>query len=378
MTAVQTLVRRTPVVEIKGRRAPTRTAAREAADRLFKKRATELFEVEAPAKRAPVILLDNSKAPVVAELTEHQKAFRLAREGKFEEAARIAARLINAGQGDGFLVYGNSADYQKAVAWHATRIADDQPHANVHVLSPERAQVLLLNNSGNRRVKSANLAKIMRDIASGRFQVNGESIIVCDDGSVNDGQHRCFGVVVTGIPIETVVAYGVSKASMKTVDIGDKRQAKDRLAVAGVSDYIRMSAIASFAFEIYNGRPSTPSEADEYFHQNREMIEKAGSLTFSNMRGVGPAAAGTAAMHLLRMGYDADSIKAFFSKIRSGEMLAKNDPRMTLHRAIFVDKYKLKLSRDNWLRALVYHFIALQEGRKPTEVQFSKPLPEIA
>lgn len=372
-------------------RRKTTCAHREAADRLFGKPTNA---------NAPRILEDVSKvraderidrivagkpaatavALVMKDETEHEKVFRLVGDRKFEEAAKVAARLINAGNAEGFFIYGSLATYRRAEQWFEDSVKTTRRTAAsmIQNVTPELAQVLLLKNDGNRKVKAANLARLMRDIIDDRWHLNGESMIVAKDGSVNDGQHRNFAVLLTGRTVKTVMSFGLSRDSMKTVDIGEKRQAKDRLGIAGVSDYIRMSAIASMAFETYNGRAATPPEADDYFHEHRSLIERAGSLTSTNMKGVGPAAAGVAAMHLIRMGFDDADIRAFFAKIRSGEMLSKNDPRMTLHRAIFVDRYKLKLSRDNWFRAIVNHFLALKEGRKPTEVQFAKSVPGLA
>lgn len=311
--------------------------------------------------------------------TPHQKVFRLIGERRFEEAAKQAARLINAGDVEGFFIYGTTPAYRRADAWfHDTvGLAKRSALTEIHNITPELAQVLLRNNDGNRRVNPTNLAQIMRDIASDRWEMNGESIIVSKDGRVNDGQHRNFGILLTGKPIKVVMAFGMSRDSMRTVDIGVKRVAADRLAVAGVHDYTRMSAIAAMAFETYEGRVATPAEADDYFHANRALIEQAAGLSGSSMKGVGPSAAGVAAMHLLRMGHKPADIKTFFSSVRSGEEMKARDPRMRLHRAIFNEKYKLKLSRDNWLRAFVHHFIAWKNGEQMAAVVFDADLPEV-
>lgn len=376
MQAVQSRGRDIPVVT--RRRAFNPRAAAEA---LFAKGDNPRSET----KREPRILDDITRTPLpinagaIDAETEHQKTFRLAKEGKFEDAARTAARLVNGGDVSGFFVFGGNAAYRKCEDAFNRAVLDAQsdPASGVFDLSPNLAQIMLSRNDGNRRVKAGNLNRLMRDISAGRFVLNGETIIVSANGEVNDGQHRCLAVLLTGRTVKTVMTFGVSRESMRTVDIGEKRQAKDRLGIAGISDYVRLSAIASLAFSVYNGRAATPPEADDYFRANREIIERGASATTTNMKGVGPAAAGVAAMHLLRMGFAEADIRDFFAKVRSGEMLSKNDPRMTLHRAIFVDKYKQKLHREDWLRAFVHHFIALKGGRKPTELQYTKPLPEV-
>lgn len=383
------------IMSARGREIPVVTKrrysdARQAAEALFKRRqpsariledvSKESIEAAVEAQVMPVA----PHAPMVASTsvsvveTEHEKVFRLVGEAKFEEASRLAAKLINSGNGADFLIYGHSAGYRREKLWFDDMVKTSKRSAAsiVHNVTPELAQILIVNNDGNRRVNAANLCTIMRDIASDRWQLNGASLGLAKDGRNNDGQHRAYGVLLTGRSIKSAMVFGLSRESMTTVDIGRKRTGADRLGIAGVGDYIKKAAIAGMAFEIYNGRAATAAEAQDYFHENQELIERAAGLTGSNMRGVGPSAVGCAAQHLLRLGYDADEIRKFFVSVRSGEMLSRNDPRMTLHRAIFVGDYKLKLSRDNWFRAIVHHFIAMKEGRRPTEVQFSKPVPE--
>lgn len=383
------------IVMARGREIPVTTRKRcspewKAADALFEKS-------EAPARTAPRILEDVSKerieaavsalvTPVAASTalstiveTEHQKVFRLVGEQRFEEAAKLAAKMINAGNVADFLVYGHTAAYRKTNLWFEDMVktAKRSVATIVHSVTPELAQILIENNDGNRRVNAANLATIMRDIACDRWQLNGSSIAVAKDGRNNDGQHRGFGVLLTGAAIKSVMTFGLLRESMTTVDIGRKRTGADRLGISGVGDYIRKAAISAMAFEIYNGRAASAAEADDYYHQNAELIDRSVRAIGTNMKGVGPSAAGVAALHLMRLGHDVEDIRKFFTDVRNGEGNGKNDPRRTLYRAIFDSRDKLKLSRDNWMRAFVNHFIALKDGRKPTEVQFSKPVPEV-
>lgn len=361
------------IVETRRRRTTLKfSSPRQAAEAIFKPKPASDTAASAatPAK---------AKASIGAGgETDHEKVFRLVSERQFEDAARIAARLINGGGIEGFFVLGGTPLFRQAEFFHAGLVGRVDEDAMLADITPEIAQVLLSNNDRNRRVDARNLSNIMRDIVDGRWQANGESLIVADDGRVNDGQHRFIAVLLTGHPIRTILSFGVSAESMRTVNTGKKRQSKDRLAIAGIGDYVRLSSISTLAFETYEGRSPTPAETEEYFYANQSLLERASSAAGGNMKGVGPSAAGVAAMHLMRMGFMDADIRAFFAKVRSGEMLAKNDPQMSLHRAIFVDKYKIKLSRDNWVRAFVNHFIALQDGRKPVEVQFQKDLPKVA
>lgn len=120
------------------------------------------------------------------------------------------------------------------------------------ILSPSRAQALLDANPGNRTISEALVDTIAADILAGRWAFNGESIIVSDTGEMNDGQHRCCGVVRAGKAIETLLVAGVPRKARTTVDTGKARGVQDFLAMNGIGDPNHTAAIAAilFAFSI--------------------------------------------------------------------------------------------------------------------------------
>lgn len=296
---------------------------------------------------------------------EHDKVYDLVAAGLYEQAAKLAAKLINGDNDLVFFAHGATEEFGLVDKWFRRQVRESQRQKSSAFceLTPELAQVLLLNNKGNRRVNSANLGAIMRDMASGRWAANGETIIVSKDGLLNDGQHRCFAALITGVSIETAVAFGVERDSIATVDIGRKRTGADRLGIGGVPNYVPMSAISNLIIEMKTGRSATPAETDAFFFENRELIETAHSAAGTNMKGVGPSAAGAAAAYLINLGHKKADVSAFFAAVRSGEMMPKRDPRMILHKSIFDGRFKIKLSRDNWVRAFVVHFIAHKNGK---------------
>lgn len=317
-------------------------------------------------------------AAIPRDETPHEKVFRLVGERKFEEAARLAARLINADDDDGFFIYGQNPEYRRAESWFNDTVSNTKRSASatIHNVTPELAQVLLLNNDGNRRVKAGNLARIMRDISTNAWELNGESMVISRDGRVNDGQHRNFSVLLTGQAIKTVLSFGMSRDSMRTIDIGEKRQAKDRLGISGVSDAVKLAAVTAFAFQTYEGRAPTPSEADDYFHAERTLIEKAVTAAGSPLRGVGPSVGAVAAMHLLSIGADEEDIKTYFKGLRTGNNLSARSPIKKLHDGIFKAGAQEKLTREGWLRALVHHFVVWRRGRTLSSVVSNQPLPK--
>lgn len=316
-----------------------------------------------------------SKSPAVMD-GDHAKVSGLVADGRYEDAAKLAARLINSGQSDGFFVYGGTDEFSLVSDWFNTMVDDAKTEkvSEFCELTPELAQIILLHNTGNRRVHASNLAVIMRDMASGRWTSNGETIIVSKDGTLNDGQHRSFAALLTGSCVETAFAFGVDRSTMATVDIGRKRTGADRLGIGGVPNQVPMSAISNLVIEMMTGRAATPAETDEFFFKHKELIESSHAAAGSSMKGVGPSASGAASAYLISQGFKQEDVAAFFASVKSGEMMPKRDPRMVLHKAIFDSRFKIKLSRDNWVRAFVVHFIAHREGKTLSAVVWDTDL----
>jgi len=99
-------------------------------------------------------------------------------------------------------------------------------------VTPEIAQILLYGNEKNRHIVGSHVARLSADIVGGRWDLNGESIKVARDGRLADGQHRCLAVIETGIPIRTIVTFGVDYGSRVTTD---------QVRVKTVGDYLSMS-----------------------------------------------------------------------------------------------------------------------------------------
>lgn len=92
-------------------------------------------------------------------------------------------------------------------------------------LTPELAELLLSKNPNNRPFNPDTpfFLGLCRDIQEGKWQHNGETIIVSDTGELNDGGHRCNAVVATGVPIVTEMVFGPPRETRSSVDTGIKK-----------------------------------------------------------------------------------------------------------------------------------------------------------
>lgn len=135
------------------------------------------------------------------------------------------------------LTKARAEERERMVEWLEQRIAASKkkPSAEVVTLTPVLAQLLLEegHNPVNRPFSQRNSADIGADIANGRFEFNGESIVISNTGILLDGQHRCAQVVATGRSIETVMVFGPKEAARFTIDIGKSKTVSNFLAMKG-------------------------------------------------------------------------------------------------------------------------------------------------
>ena len=118
-------------------------------------------------------------------------------------------------------------------------------------ITPDIARRLLEENDSNRPVKQRLVDRIEHDIRSDQWALNGEAIIISDDGRLNDGQHRLLAIVAAGRTVRSFVTFGVPRDSRLTVDLGDQRTTTNLLSILSISNPGPAAIVAKnvFAFE---------------------------------------------------------------------------------------------------------------------------------
>lgn len=129
----------------------------------------------------------------------------------------------------------------------ASLLEQGKPGVAVLHITPEVARSILEKNEENRKVSPTKAAQFASDMTEGRWAFNGESIVIADDGSLNDGQHRLVAVVTSGVAIDSVVAYGVPRETRFTVDQGLSRSAAAVYAMKGGAHSNEATKVARLA-----------------------------------------------------------------------------------------------------------------------------------
>lgn len=110
-------------------------------------------------------------------------------------------------------------------------------------LTPAVAKAFLERNPGNRTVSAKTVQKYTSDILAGLWVLNGEPIIIADNGEINDGQHRCLAVVQANRPIKTLIVENVPRAARFTTDMGRARTPGDIFTMNGFHDAKNLACV---------------------------------------------------------------------------------------------------------------------------------------
>jgi hypothetical protein len=135
-------------------------------------------------------------------------------------------------------------------------------------VTPEIATWLLQFNTDNRNLKPTVVNKLTGAMGRGEWKFNGEPISFRKNGKMANGQHRCYGIIKSGIACLCLILTGLDDDAFSTIDRGAKRTVSDvsdinKFTVGTlcffhneVLNHSRMSAIPTVEqlVELYQGK----------------------------------------------------------------------------------------------------------------------------
>lgn len=137
------------------------------------------------------------------------------------------------------------------------------------MLTPALASLLLASNENNRPVKATaagtrSVAAYAAMMLRGEWKLNGSTLVVADDGQLNDGQHRCHACIEAGVAVPVQIAFGVERETRTTLDQGIARSPGNILAMVGQTDSNVLATYLQFRTVAADGgwfsRRLTPDE----------------------------------------------------------------------------------------------------------------------
>lgn len=201
-------------------------------------------------------------------------------------------------------------------------------------LTPDLAAALLERNPQNRRLSETMVEQFARDIKSGNWAMNGESIVVSADGLLNDGQHRCAAVVMAKKAVSTILVVGAERETRVTLDQGKNRLISDYLAMEGHVGAPILASAAYIAWQVEkfgfttrskDFRP-TKGELMSYIDHNGGLIKSVSRIPQYGVKKLGgrPVLA-FCHWHLSKWATPADA-EAFIESLINGSNLQRGNP----------------------------------------------------
>lgn len=223
------------------------------------------------------------------------------------------------------------------------------------MVTPEMAEYFLQINDGNRPVSAGTVEKYAKDMASGRWPLNGEAIVISDEGTLNTGQHRALACIKAGVPFPSLVVVGVKKDARHTDGQGLAKQASHRLYMLGYKDNDLLSKSASILMALHSGKINfsvrshslwqageNPSQLEvvQYAQDRQQDILRANSL-YHNARFLDRRRIVALSVYLHDKGASWERISEFLDKLLLGANLSTDCPIFNVRRRLLNDTEKV-------------------------------------
>lgn len=136
----------------------------------------------------------------------------------------------------------------------ARRIAPDGLKVALVLVNSTLATEWLERNESNRPLRRDRIERYARDMAAGRWTVNGDAICIASDGTLQNGQHRLHAIIRSGVNVLMPVMFNVDPSARVNMDSGAPRSASDALHLLGEPQAKTVAAIARLVILVCDGR----------------------------------------------------------------------------------------------------------------------------
>jgi hypothetical protein len=212
------------------------------------------------------------------------------------------------------------------------------------VITPADAREMLERNVHNRPLTKSALVRLQRAIGQDEWQLNGATIVLDDEGTVLDGQHRLIACVNADKPIVSLIAQGLPVESQATMDTGGagSRNLAQFLAMPPDPEKsaTQLAAALGVIHRVRNGGMKRQSTTYPSIIEATEILAAE-----PNIRGSLPVgkranhalkipAGLAAALHYLFSEVDGEAADDYFSILMSGAGLEETDPLFVLRKKL--------------------------------------------
>lgn len=259
-------------------------------------------------------------------------------------------------------------------------------YTEVTEVTPEMATILLEHNPHNRALADAVVNMISKDIVAGRFILNGETIVIADDGNIIDGQFRLNAVIKADEPVVSVMVFGLPYDVRMTADQGRARSVADYLRMAGHDHHKEQGAAATLLMgyqdagsfrQLGSTRRLSKTSTFEFVKANPELLWAAGL-----MKGYSPGSCFVpksvlVAVTAVLSKIDKDEAEVFIRRFITQVGLAANEPIYVLHKGLQARRNnKIHVRTWDMGELLIRAWNAQRKGNTPGHFQVTGKTPK--
>lgn len=127
-------------------------------------------------------------------------------------------------------------------------------------------------NNENRPFSEINIKALTKEMESGKWYFNGESMSFNNKGNLSDGQHRMKAVIRSGMTFPFIVVCGINRNAFPTINNGRIRTGSDVLGIGGVPSTTHASSITKFIYGFKNEKYSANRNSNRTL-SNTEVLD---------------------------------------------------------------------------------------------------------
>jgi hypothetical protein len=143
------------------------------------------------------------------------------------------------------------------------------------LMTPKLAKIILDDhNVDNRPVSKTNTQKLIKEMESGNWMFNGDTITFDYNGRQKNGQHRLIACLQSGFSFPVIVVSGVTPESFMSMDNGRKRNGGDILGIEGVKNSAMVASTIKTIFAFKNNRYGVNVSTQVGALSNTEVLER--------------------------------------------------------------------------------------------------------
>jgi hypothetical protein len=241
-------------------------------------------------------------------------------------------------------------------------------HARVEMITPEMAEQMLSGKAANRHVSASVIHKYSRDMASGRWRLNGQTIKISSSGKLLDGQHRLEAAKKAKRAFPSIVVEGLPDESFSSLDIGRRRSVADILRERGESHTIILASSLRWLWMIRNevvlaaNISPTNGELLQLLEENPEIRQSLRHVAaIREIMGSGIATA----LHFTFATRDASQANEFFSRLMDGVQLSDTSPIYHLRERLIRTRasHRVRLAEAERVALSIKAWNAFRQGR---------------